>query len=123
MKLNSKEFDRIVKNSLKDMPPEIKKHLKNILISVRRRPSQAMLKELGVSKHETLLGSFRGVSLMKRSVTYPPLFPATVFLFQESLEKVCRTAEELEKQIRLTVIHEVGHYIGLSEERLAELGC
>ena len=69
-----------------------------------------------------LLGLFQGVPLIERSVTSPPLFPDTIFLFQEPLEEMCETIEELEEQIEITVVHEVAHYIGMDEERLAELG-
>jgi predicted Zn-dependent protease with MMP-like domain len=57
-----------------------------------------------------------------RSVTYPPIYPDTILLFQEPLEKICETIEELEEQIEITVVHEIAHFLGISEERLAELG-
>jgi len=122
MKLSQEEFDRIVKKSIKRIPREIRRHLENILIAVQKRPSRALLQEMGLFPHETLLGIYRGVSLEKRSVTSPPLYPDTIFLFQEPLEEMCDTIEEMEKQIEKTVVHEIAHYFGISEERLAELG-
>ena len=122
MKLSEKEFDRIVKRSIRRIPGEIRKHMENILISVKKRPSAEMLQEMGLPAHETLLGVFSGVSLMERSVIDPPLFPNTIFLFQEPLEQMCQTTEELEKEIEITVVHEIAHALGINEERLAELG-
>jgi predicted Zn-dependent protease with MMP-like domain len=55
-------------------------------------------------------------------MTAPPLSPDTIFLFQGPLEEMAETVEELEEQIEITVVHEVAHYIGMDEERLAELG-
>ncbi len=81
-----------------------------------------MLKEMGLPSDELLLGLYRGVSLIDRLVTSPPLFPDTIILFQEPLEEMCGTKEQLEKQIEITVVHEVAHFVGISEERLAELG-
>jgi predicted Zn-dependent protease with MMP-like domain len=122
MRVSEKTFDRIVKRAVKRIPPEIGRHLDNVLISVRRRPSREMLRELDMVPGEPLLGFFQGVPLIERSITSPPLFPDTIFLFQEPLEQMCETAEELEEQIEITVVHEVAHYIGMDEERLADLG-
>jgi predicted Zn-dependent protease with MMP-like domain len=122
MKLSEKEFDRIVKTALRRIAPEVRQHLDNILISVQKRPSKRMLRETGTPPGETILGLFQGVSLIERSVTSPPLFPDTILLFQEPLEGMCETMEQLEEQIEITVVHEVAHFVGMSEDRLAELG-
>jgi len=55
-------------------------------------------------------------------VTDPPIYSDTIFIFQEPLEEMCGTLEELEEEIELTVVHEIAHYFGISEERLEELG-
>jgi predicted Zn-dependent protease with MMP-like domain len=122
MKLSEKEFDRIVKRTIRRIPLEIRQHLDNLVITVRKRPTKKMLKEMGLPSDELLLGLYRGVSLIDRLVTSPPLFPDTIILFQEPLEEMCGTKEQLEKQIEITVVHEVAHFVGISEERLAELG-
>ena len=122
MKLSEKEFDRIVKRTIRRIPLEIRQYLDNLVIAVRKRPTKKMLKEMGLPSDELLLGLYRGVSLIDRLVTSPPLFPDTIILFQEPLEEMCRTKEQLEKQIEITVVHEVAHFVGISEERLAELG-
>ena len=122
MNLSTEDFDRIVKRAIERVPDEIRQCLENIIITVRKRPSRQMLKEMGVPPGETLLGLFEGVPLIERSVVEPPLYPDTIFLFQEPLEEMCETAEELEEEIEITVVHEVAHFIGMSEERLAELG-
>ncbi|RPI77852.1 MAG: metallopeptidase family protein [Desulfobacteraceae bacterium] len=122
MKLSSAEFDRIVEKALDGIPPEIHRHLENILISVQKQPSKTLLEEMGLPAGRTLLGLYSGVSRLRRSVTYPPLFPDTIFLFQEPIESQCRTLEELEEQIRVTLVHEVAHALGMSEKELQDLG-
>jgi len=122
MKLTDREFDRVVEQAVKLLPREIQQHLDNMVISVRKRPSRNMLKEMGVPRDETLLGLFQGVPLIERSITSPPLYPDTILLFQEPLEEICETREDLEMQIRITVVHEVAHFVGMDEERLEELG-
>jgi predicted Zn-dependent protease with MMP-like domain len=122
LKLNEMEFDRVVKRAIKRIPMEIRHHLHNILISVQRRPSKEVLEEVGLSHNEPLLGLYTGVSLKDRSSIYPPMYPDAIILFQEPLERMCMTIEELEEQIEITVVHEIAHFLGISEERLAELG-
>jgi predicted Zn-dependent protease with MMP-like domain len=122
MKLSEKDFDRIVKKVIRNIPQEIQQYLDNIVISVKKRPSKKMLKEMDLSPEEPLLGVYDGVSLMDRSVTSPPLFPDSIILFQEPLEEMCETIQELEDEIEITVVHEVAHFVGISEERLDELG-
>ena len=122
MQLSEKDFDRIVKKAIRSMPEEIQQYLDNIVISVKKRPSKKMLQEMGLSPEEPLLGVYDGVSLMDRSVTSPPLFPDSIILFQEPLEEMCETIEELEEEIEVTVVHEVAHFVGINDERLEELG-
>ena len=122
MKLIEKDFDRMVKRAIRRIPEELRQHLDNVLISVRKRPSEEMLEEMDVPAGETLLGFFSGVPLVEQSVTDPPLYSDTIFIFQEPLEEMCETVEELEQEIELTVVHEIAHYFGISEERLEELG-
>lgn len=122
MKLEEKDFDRIVQKAIERIPLEIRQYLENIVISVRKRPSKKMLDEMGLPPDEPLLGVYTGVSLPERSATSPPLFPDSIILFQEPLEEMCGTLEELEEEIEITVVHEIAHFVGISDERLEELG-
>jgi len=122
VKLSEEEFDRIVKKALRHIPPEICEYLNNIVITVQKRPSKRMKGEIELGPDGSLLGLFEGVPLIERSVTSPPLYPDIIYLFQEPLEAMCETLEELEEEIEITVVHEVAHYVGMTEERLAELG-
>ena len=122
MKRSAKDFDRMVKRAIRRIPEELRQHLDNVLISVRKRPSEEMLEEMEVPPGEELLGFFSGVPLSDQSITSPPLYSDTIFIFQEPLEEMCETVEELEQEIELTVVHEIAHYFGISEERLEELG-
>jgi len=122
LRLNAAEFDGVVAQAIERLPEEIRGYLDNMMIAVRNRPSRSMLREVGLNKGDTLLGLFQGVPLVHRSVTAPPLYPDTIYLFQEPLEEVCNTIEELEEQIEITLVHEVAHFVGMTEERLTELG-
>ena len=122
MKTTRKQFDRLVQRAIRRIPSEFREHLDNILISVQRRPAAELLRDMGLPPDDPLLGIFQGIPLMERSSFEPPLYPDTIFLFQEPLEEMCATADELEREIEITVAHEIGHFLGISEERLEELG-
>ena len=73
MKVSDKEFDRIVTRAIRRIPEELRQHLDNVLISVRKRPSEEMLGEMEVPPGEELLGFFSVVPIVDQSVTDPPL--------------------------------------------------
>ena len=122
VKLSQQQFDRIVDRAIRRIPNAIRKHLHNIIITVQRRPSRQLLAELDLPAGEPLLGLFQGTPLTERSVMEPPLYPDTIFLFQEPLESMCANLAELEQEIEITVVHEVAHYLGFGEADLAALG-
>jgi predicted Zn-dependent protease with MMP-like domain len=122
IKLDETEFDRIVAKAIDNIPHEIRHYLDNIVISVKKRPSRQMMLEMEIPPGEAPLGLFQGVPMIERSATTPPIYPDMIYLFQEPLEEMCETREELEEEIEVTVVHEVAHYIGMTEERLEELG-
>ncbi len=122
MKLSAKDFDRAVHRALDRIPEEIRAQMENVVITVRKRPTREMLKELGATPDDPPLALYQGLPLNERSVFAPPLYPDTIFIFQEPLEEICATREELEQEIEISVVHEVAHFLGLDEERLAELG-
>lgn len=123
MKLNPKEFDRAVRRAFNRIPAEIRDRMENVVLTVQKRPSREMLEEMGYPPDEPLLGLYEGASLQEHSFfAPPPLHPDTIFIFQEPLEEMCESLAELEREIEITVVHEVAHFIGISEERLEELG-
>ena len=122
MNLDQQEFDRVVDRAIRRIPREIRDHLENIVISVRERPSPDLLADMGLPPDDLLFGVFEGVPLSDRSITDPPLYPDTIVIFQEPLEQACASRDELEEEIEITVVHEVAHYLGISEEELEDLG-
>jgi len=122
MRISQKEFEDAVERAIEMIPEMFRGHLGNIAIVVEDHPSRELLKEMGIPPDETLFGVFTGVPLPERSVTEPPLYPDEIVIFREPLMAACRSLEELEEEIAVTVIHEVAHYMGISEDRLEELG-
>jgi predicted Zn-dependent protease with MMP-like domain len=122
MKLKSDEFDAIVQRAIERIPEEIRQHLDEVVVTVKDRPTPEMLKSLGLPLDDALFGLYQGASLAGRSRYDVAPLPDTIYIFQEPLEEECETVEELEEEIEITVVHEVAHFVGFSEEQLRELG-
>jgi predicted Zn-dependent protease with MMP-like domain len=122
MRLSRREFEIAVEKALAMVPEMFRAQLHNMAITVEDLPSEDLMKEMGLSPDETLFGVFTGVPLPERAVSDPPLYPDTIVIFREPLMAACRSVGELEEEIAITVVHELAHYVGLSEEQLAELG-
>ena len=122
MRISRREFEEAVERAIAMIPEMFRAHLGNIAIVVENHPSHELLMEMGIPTDETLFGVFTGVPLPERRVTEPPLYPDEIVIFREPLMDASRSLDELEEEIAVTVIHEVAHYMGLSEERLEELG-
>jgi predicted Zn-dependent protease with MMP-like domain len=122
MHINRREFEHTVERVLEMIPEMFRAQLNNLTIAVEDQPSQDLLREMEMPPGETFFGVFTGVPLPERSVTDPPLYPDVIPIFREPLMATCRSLKELEDEIAITVVHELAHYMGLSEERLEELG-
>ena len=112
-----------VRRAFNRIPAEIRERMLNVVLTVKKRPTREMLEEMGYPPDEPLLGLYEGASLQEHSFfTPPPLHPDTIFIFQEPLEEMCESLAELEREIEITVVHEVAHFLGIDEARLEELG-
>ncbi len=122
MRISRKDFEDVVEKAIQMIPEMFRAQLDNMTIAVEDQPSEDLLQEMGMSLDETLFGVFTGVPLTERSITEPPLFPDAIIIFREPLMAACRSLEELEREIAITVVHEIAHFMGLSEEQLEEYG-
>jgi predicted Zn-dependent protease with MMP-like domain len=121
MKLTRKEFEELVVLALRRLPKFFKKKMKNVDVVVEDRASRDLLSEMGLQSPLELLGLYQGVPLDRRGFYYGNVLPDKITLFQIPIESMCQTGEEIEAKVKEVVIHEVGHYFGLDDERLREL--
>jgi predicted Zn-dependent protease with MMP-like domain len=121
MKLTSKEFEEAVVSALERLPRFLKKKIENVEVVVEDRASQDLLTEMELQSPYDLLGLYQGVPYDHRGFYYGNVLPDKITLFRLPIESVCKTREEVEMKVREVVIHEVGHYFGLDDERLEEL--
>ena len=116
-------FRQLVADALDSLPPEFLARMENIAVMVEDVPREQRERERKPAPRSNrprrlLLGVFVGTPTTNRSVFALPDGPARIVLYQKNIEAVCRSEAEIRRQVRLTVIHEVGHYFGMSEEQL-----
>ena len=113
-------FYEMVERALEGLPPELSALLDNVAIVVDERPdfSTPLVVE---DPENTLYGLYEGVPLTERGWGYSGVLPDKITIFRGPLERDFEP-DELEEQVRITVVHEIAHYFGFDEDRLAELG-
>jgi predicted Zn-dependent protease with MMP-like domain/Tfp pilus assembly protein PilF len=117
------EFEALVEAAIREIPEEFRDKLDNLRITVEPLPDVEDLLAESPPLSPGLLGLFHGTPLGERSVANAADHAtARVVLFQRNLERAARTREELADQVRITVLHELGHLVGLDEEDLEERG-
>lgn len=123
LNLSSDEFQSLVEQALADLPEMFRERLENISIAVLDYPSEEVLQSLSPRPSRyNLLGIYIGVPYTRRP-GYPlsGMLPDRIELYRRNLEAISSTREELVRQVRKTVIHEIGHYFGLDENTLRQL--
>lgn len=120
IQISNKEFDLAVEEALAAIPDDFHQYLDNVMIEVMPRPTLRIMTEYDVP--DDLLGLYVGTPLEDKALGDAPPLPDRVLIFRENLIDICESREELIDEIRITVLHEVGHHFGLDEDRLAELG-
>ena len=114
-------FEQLVTESLDGLPFQFRRAMRNIAVIVEAAPSRALLESMGLWPDQTLLGLYHGVPLPERGHSYGNVLPDHITIFQQPIEALCRTPEEIKDMVRETVIHEVAHYFGLDDARIDEL--
>ncbi|MGD0126022.1 MAG: metallopeptidase family protein [Terriglobia bacterium] len=104
-------FEELVEQALDDLPEAFREKLTNVAIMVEDLPPEEP------RRGGLLLGLFHGIPRTEKSIFFSSP-PDRIFLYQRNIEAVCRSEAEVRRQIRATLLHEVGHYFGLSEDEL-----
>lgn len=106
------EFEELVTQALETIPPEFLEQMTNVVMLIDDYHPDS----------PQILGLYHGVALPERTAEYSGVLPDTITLYKAALEEVSFSAEELAAQIRVTVLHEIGHYFGLDDADLHRLG-
>jgi len=109
--MEREEFEKLVEQELEHLPPVFREKLTNVAIIVEDAPPRES------EQGSLLLGLFHGIPRTEKSV-FSSTPPDRIFLYQKNIEAVCSTDREVRRQVRATLLHEVGHYFGMSEQEL-----
>jgi len=115
-------LEALVIEAIDTIPAEFARHLHNVAVVVEDEPDRALLERLGLDPaRQTLFGLYQGVPLSRRPHDFAGL-PDRITIFAGPLARACRTADELRRQVRVTVVHEIAHFFGIDERRIRRLG-
>jgi predicted Zn-dependent protease with MMP-like domain len=117
------EFEVQVAAALDSLPDFIREKMTNVEVLIEPQPSQQALARAGVPRGHTLLGLYYGVPLTERTHNYAMVPPDTITLYQYPIERSAGAKERIPEVIRHTIMHEVAHHFGISDDRLRELGA
>jgi predicted Zn-dependent protease with MMP-like domain len=119
--MQARRFARLVRQALDDLPAPYRDWLDNVDVVIERRPRRHHLSSAGLRAGETLFGLYEGVPLTERE-SYGMTLPDKITVFQEPLEREFPDEAELIEEVRRTVLHELAHHFGTSDEELERLG-
>ena len=122
IRLSPGEFADLVSQALRDIPEPLGEYMHDIAVDVEPVPSQRDCELAGVDDPNGLLGLYHGTPLTDRSVEHSGRLPDRITIYQRNIERFCRTRDQVIRQVRKTVFHEVGHHFGLDEADLSDLG-
>ena len=120
--MNRKHFEQLVIKALDDLPQVFKDSLENVDVVIEDRPTSEEASKVDAAHRRMVLGLYQGVPLSRRSHYYGMVMPDKISIFQENIELVCKTDEEIVRLVTHTVQHELAHHFGISDDRLKDLG-
>ena len=118
--MKREHFVKVVEDALDSLAQEFRSRIENVAILVEDFPPNQSPRRPG-QQRRLLLGVFHGVPATQRSVFNLSVGPSHIVLYQKNIEAVCLSEAEVRHQIRQTLIHELGHYFGMTEEQLKDV--
>jgi predicted Zn-dependent protease with MMP-like domain len=115
------EFERLVVEAIALIPRRFRDEIKNLALVVEDAPSLDLLDEMEIEPPDTLYGLYQGTPLTERAWAHGHQLPDRITLFQQPIEGDCEDEDEVRAVIGETLIHEVGHYFGMSEDQIEEI--
>jgi len=121
-RLGPDQFNRLVARALRSLPQEFREKLENVAILVEDVPGPETLARMGMGPYDTLLGLYEGIPLTGRDQGYNLVLPDRITLFRLPILESCEKAEDVVREVRKTVIHEIAHFYGIDDEELDRMG-
>lgn len=121
MRLPKQEFERLVEEALRDIPRRFRTAMTNMAIVVEDDPPPHILAEMEIEPPDSLYGLYQGTPLPERSWGHGNTLPDQISLYKNPIEEDSEDQEDVIVCIAETLIHEIGHYFGLSEDEIEEI--
>jgi len=121
MRLSRKEFERLVERAIARLPRSFREKLENVAVVVEDWADEETLEEMGIEPPDTLYGLYRGTDLTRRDSGYGNVLPDVITIYQGPIAEDSDSVADMEALVQDTVVHEIGHYFGLDDDRLEEL--
>jgi predicted Zn-dependent protease with MMP-like domain len=115
------QFERLVGRALAAIPPPFREHLEQVAIVIDDEPTADQLRANGMDPDDSLYGIYEGVPITEYGADWVTL-PNRITLFRLPLEEDFPDPDDLAEEVRITVIHELAHHLGIDDDRLGELG-
>src|SRR5918994_874459 len=119
--MDKARFTRLVEEALSDIPARFRDAMRNVAVVVEDEPSQDLLDDMDMEPGDTLFGLYHGTPLTERDSGYGNTLPDRISIYQLPIEEACEDEDDIRRCVAETVIHEFGHYFGLSEEEIEEI--
>jgi len=119
--MERERFEKLVEEALAELPVKFRKRIQNLAVVVEDKPSREVYERTGGSPFSLILGLYHGVPFKHRGPFYGNLPPDVITIYQQPIEKICYTEEEIKKKVREVVFHEIGHYFGFDDKELKEI--
>ena len=119
--MTRERFEKLVEDALKEIPKRFRKEMRNVAVVVEDEPSAELLDEMEMEPDEVLFGLYQGTPLPERGATYGNTLPDRISIYQIPIEEACENDRAIKECVAETVIHEFGHYFGMSEEEIEEI--
>lgn len=116
--MRRRAFERLVEEALLTIPRNFRAAIENVSVVVEDEPSEELLDEMEIAPPETLFGLYQGTPLPERGWAHGNALPDRIVIYQGPIEDACETVDDIVVCVGETVIHEFGHYFGLSEDEI-----
>lgn len=117
--ISPEDFAKLVQQAIADLPPPYAKLMESIAVMVEEEPPGDVLEDLEIGGEDDLLGLYQGQSLAEDSFfTAGGMQPARISIYRGPILRQCETPEEVVQEVYDTVVHELGHHVGLSDEEM-----
>ena len=127
--MEREKFVKLVEEALEGLPTRFRNRIHNVTVLVENVPPEQLprrcSRNAGIldsgDAENLVLAIFEGVATTRKSVFDLPTGPDRIVLYQKNIEAVCSSEDEIRKEIRLTIVHELGHYFGMTEAQLEDV--